>query len=83
MKEITNCPHCKGELTKTNERYRQWQYECKRCGRAWIILDNKYWLAGFDAAGHVYEIDKNGKFIDHNSFRDEKLREELWNRVRK
>ena len=81
MSEVTKCPHCEGELVKA-EKYLGWQYECKRCGRVWIVLDGIYWLAGFDAGGHVYEI-RDGVVIDHNSFKDEELREKLWNRVRK
>ena len=78
-----NCPHCKGELRNKSFQKMQWKYVCLRCGRVWIILDDKYWLAGFDAGGSVYELDKNGEFINHNSFQDEKLREKLWDRVRK
>ena len=79
--KITKCPHCKGDLVKAKE-YLEWQYECKKCGRAWIVLDNIYWLACFDAGAHVYKIEHN-KVEDLNSFRDTELRKKLWNRVRK
>jgi len=68
------CPHCRRGIS--------WQYLCSLCGRGWIVLDNKYWLACFDAGGHVYEVIKDGEIIDHNSFKDEKLRKRLWDRVR-
>lgn len=74
------CPHCRGPIKKVDNA--SWQYLCLQCGRVWIILDGKYWLAGFDAGGHVYEITSKGELIDHNSFRDEELREKLWDRWR-
>jgi hypothetical protein len=80
------CPYCgRGNITKVKEPFLDWQYNCDVCNRGWIVLDDKYWLACFDAGGHIYEITmKNGRIeiIDHNGFRDEKLRKELWDRVR-
>lgn len=72
------CPHCNGKLIETNEPYVQWKYECQQCGRVWFVLDDVYWLAGYDAAGHVYKIE-DGKIEE---VRDKVLWEQLWNRVR-
>jgi hypothetical protein len=76
------CPHCQRGALKQVPAYYGWQYECTVCGRGWVVLDRKYWLACFDAGGHVYEIEANGNIKDRNGFRDNKFREELWDRVR-
>jgi hypothetical protein len=77
------CPHCRrGALKQIDARY-GWEFECTVCGRGWIVVDRKYWLACFDAAGSVYEIVASGEIIDRNRFQDDKFREELWNRVRR
>lgn len=73
------CPHCGGELVEEWAKYVQWKYVCGRCSRAWIILDKIYWLAGFDAGGHIYKIE-NGKVEE---IRDTNpLWKELWGRVK-
>jgi len=73
-----NCPHCKGDLVEAPE-FVQWKYECKRCSRAWIILDEVYWLAGFDAGGHIYKIE-NEKIEEIRGTNP--LWKELWERVK-
>ena len=79
MSEITKCPHCGGELKEQKAKYIQWQYDCMRCGRAWIILDEIYWLAGFDAEGHIYKIENEKIEAVRTST---PLWKELWDRVR-
>lgn len=73
------CPHCRGELVEEKAKYVQWRYVCKRCQRVWIILDDVYWLAGFDAGGHIYKIEneKVEEIRDTNP-----LWKELWERVK-
>jgi len=73
------CPHCKGNLKEVNKPWVKWKYECQRCGRVWFVLDGIYWLAGADAGGHIYKIEKD---------RVEEIRQtnplwkKLWDRVR-
>lgn len=75
------CPHCRrGAIKSVNPIY-GWQYECTVCGRGWIVIDGKYWLACFDAGGHVYEIEASGNIKDRNSFRDVEFRQQLWDRA--
>lgn len=74
------CPHCKGLLNKVDNA--EWQYVCCQCGRCWIIieLDKKtYWLAGFDAAGEIWEIHYDEKELvpDYKP-----LWEQLWDKYR-
>jgi len=76
---MNECPHCKGELVVAPD-YVKWQYECQRCRRVWIILDELYWLAGFDAGGHIYKISKKGNIEEIRQINP--LWEKLWDRVR-
>jgi DNA-directed RNA polymerase subunit RPC12/RpoP len=71
------CPHCRG-LLKEEHGY-GWSYICTQCGRAWIIVDKIYWLAGFSAGGEIYKIDK-GELEEVREF--DPLWEQLWDRVR-
>lgn len=70
------CPHCRGLMNKVENA--EWQYACCQCGRCWIIiklLDKIYWLAGFDAAGEIWEIkyEEKERINDYDS-----LHEKLW-----
>jgi hypothetical protein len=77
------CPHCRrGDLKDEREKGYGWSFICSVCSRAWIVLDDKYWLAGFDAGGHVYEVTADGQVIDRNSYKDDEFRRNLWNMVR-
>ena len=79
MEKVTKCPHCKGDLKEVDTSYLAWQYECLRCRRAWIVLDDVYWLAGFDAGGHIYKIQK-GQIEEVRA--SNPLWKQLWDRVR-
>ena len=82
MKIPSKCPHCHyGTLVDERGKGYRWSFACRGCGRVWIILDEKYWLAGFSASGEIYEI-KDGKVV--KGLRDyDPLYERLWDRVRK
>jgi len=70
------CPHCKGELEEAPP-FVNWKYTCLRCRRAWIVVGD-YWLAGFDAGGHIYRV-KNGKVTEIR--RNNPLWQELWDKI--
>lgn len=78
METETKCPHCKGDLVKAKE-WNNWDYECKRCGRVWKLIDHEgktYWLAGFDAGAHVYKKGKK-RFESIEEFISSSERENL------
>lgn len=71
------CPHCRGSIKATPNA--GWNYVCCQCGRVWIIIDKIYWLAGFDAGGAIYKIER-GKMEEVREF--DPLWEQLWNKYR-
>ena len=66
----TKCPHCDGQISKA-DKYSSWDYDCKRCRRAWIVFMG-HWLAGFDAGGSVYKHE-DGKFTRLRNEESEKV----------
>jgi hypothetical protein len=72
------CPHCRGPIKATPNA--GWNYVCCQCGRVWIIIDKVYWLAGFDAAGEIWEI----KYEEMERINDyDPLWKQLWDIYRK
>jgi len=82
MKIPDKCPHCHhGTLKDERGKGYGWHFSCQGgCGRVWIILDEKYWLAGFDTAGEIWEI-REGKIITeilYKSGQRRELSQEAW-----
>lgn len=75
------CPHCHYGTLEKETRGGGWDYICSGgCRRVWIILDEKYWLAGFDAGGEIFEI-KDGRII-RQILDSDPLWKKLWDRYR-
>lgn len=83
---LPHCPYCGGDL-KLASPFIGWTYDCLKCKRAWILMDD-YWLAGFDAGGAIYECNQTKQIYGRIEFIFKRItdmgkQEEIWDEYRK